>query len=98
LAAAEQEDEIARQIVQRAASDLADLVASVARRLDWGRNEGPLPVVLAGGVLCNSPLLRTVLAEAIAAANLGDARYHVVDEPVRGALQLASKLPNETPL
>jgi N-acetylglucosamine kinase-like BadF-type ATPase len=86
-AAATAGDVVARRLVDRAATSLADLVAAVIRRLTWP--EGATPVAPVGGVFDAGPIvfkpLRLALAAAAPGAVLVPPRY----EPAAGALLLA---------
>jgi glucosamine kinase len=85
--AAEQGDEIATQIVARAAKDLAELVVSL---LGCYGKSGAIPVVLAGGNLSPGRALRAPLLEELKKI----ARLSVQDrplEPAEGALALARR-------
>jgi len=72
------EDAGASQLVERAASALCDLIASVRNRLSL---EGPL--VLAGGLILNQPLLEETVRRRIGAAT------RLEEPPVTGAVRLA---------
>lgn len=80
-------DDDALQLVDRAASALADLAATVSRRLELTG-----PVVVGGGLAVHQPLLRQRLRDAAAQRGLGELR--VLDRaPVLGALHLAGGEP-----
>jgi glucosamine kinase len=82
-------DDDALQLVDRAAGALADLAATVSRRL------GPTgPVVVGGGLARHQPLLRDRLQEAAAARGLGELRA-LERDPVHGALALADALDDQ---
>lgn len=82
LTAAEHDDD-AMLLVDRAAGALADLAATVSRRLALTG-----PVVVGGGLAVHQPLLRQRFREAAAQRGLGAVR--VLDrDPVHGALRLA---------
>jgi len=72
------EDAGALALVERAASALCDLVSSVRKRLSF---EGPL--VLAGGLILNQPLLEEAVRRRV-----GDA-MRLEEPPVAGAVSLA---------
>ena len=85
--AAERGDEIATQIIARAAHDLAELVASLVG--SYGTS-GPIPVVLAGGNLTPGRALRPPVVEELKKIP----RLTVQDrplEPAEGALALARR-------
>jgi N-acetylglucosamine kinase-like BadF-type ATPase len=88
VAAAAEDPEIERSILEPAGRDLAQAVIAVAGALGWP--SGPLPLALAGGfLLAASSVSRSLLA------HLTSAGYEVaataVDEPVRGAVLLAKR-------
>uniref|UniRef100_A0A831X8M6 BadF/BadG/BcrA/BcrD type ATPase n=1 Tax=Thermorudis peleae TaxID=1382356 RepID=A0A831X8M6_9BACT len=85
LELAEAGDPDARQVLERAADDLALHVATVAWRLGLERP----PVAFGGGVLRASALLRQAVYER-AGVPLGPAA--VVDDPALGALAIARRL------
>ncbi|MEX5294098.1 BadF/BadG/BcrA/BcrD ATPase family protein [Kocuria sp. CPCC 205268] len=78
-------DDDALQLVDRAAAALADLAATVARRLELTG-----PVVVGGGLARHQPLLRQRLREASAARGLGELRV-LERDPVHGAAVLAER-------
>jgi N-acetylmuramic acid 6-phosphate etherase len=80
-------DAAAQNILDRAARDLAQMVAAVARRLDFAPSSFPL--ALTGGMLLDSADLRDGLRAALLDAGYGEITPVSVPEPVRGALQLA---------
>jgi N-acetylglucosamine kinase-like BadF-type ATPase len=86
VAAADDDPEVADQILRPAAFALAETVAAAARALKW--NEGPLPLAMAGGFLLRAEeVARSLL---IRLDVLGyEVRATRVPEPVRGALILA---------
>jgi N-acetylglucosamine kinase-like BadF-type ATPase len=83
-------DDVARTIVAAAARDLADIVATVAKRLRLSR--GSYTLAVAGGLLLNEPnYVDAVLFElTFQAAEPG--RRVIVSEPVLGAVALAREL------
>lgn len=89
IAADRQGDQVAREILDAAASELADMVSAVARGLGFA--DQPFPLGLAGGVL-----LRGGLAERLESQlhwrNARLSGMHAVPEPVAGAVQLAGQL------
>ena len=72
------QDAGAAALVERAASSLSDLVASVRKRLSL---DGPL--VLAGGLILNQPLLEEAMRRRVGAAT------RLEEPPVAGAVRLA---------
>ena len=71
-----------RDIIRRAARELAELVSDVQRDVEV---EGP--VVLAGGLLLHQPLLEAALRE-----ELGSGPMRLEQPPVEGAVRLAEAL------
>ena len=78
-------DDDALQLVERAAGALADLAATVSRRLELTG-----PVVVGGGLARHQPLLRDRLQQAAAARGLGELRV-LERDPVHGALRLGER-------
>ena len=79
------EDPGAQAIIERAADCLAAMAIRVVERLDE-----PGPVVLAGGLLLHQPLLEGAVRARLSARGLTAIRLE--DEPVAGAVRLASRL------
>ncbi|TMD05118.1 MAG: ATPase [Chloroflexi bacterium] len=79
------EDPGAQAIIEQGADSLADLAIRVAKRLGE-----PGPVVLAGGLLLHQPLLERAVRARLSAHGLAAIRLD--DEPVAGAVQIASRL------
>jgi N-acetylglucosamine kinase-like BadF-type ATPase len=79
------EDPGAQAIIEQGADRLADLAIRVAKRLGE-----PGPVVLAGGLLLHQPLLESAIRARLNAHGLAATRLD--DEPVAGAVRLASRL------
>jgi N-acetylglucosamine kinase-like BadF-type ATPase len=90
LAAAEEDDTLAKQLVAQAAAELAALVAAVVRRL--GLAPQGLPLALAGGLLLRSASYRESMLRALASIGLGVEPATLVHEPAQGALRLAHTL------
>jgi N-acetylglucosamine kinase len=85
--AAEAGDAVARDILDRAASELAAAAASVVTRL--GMRGDMFPTILAGGIFKGLPRLASGLSERLAeVAPRSDVRQLEV-EPARGAVTLA---------
>jgi len=87
--AAEQGDETARAIMERAGQALAGLASAVIKRL-WPSG-GVVPVALAGGVLQGSPLVRQAFKEAMKAEQPQAAVSFAFVRPVLGALEIAAQ-------
>ncbi len=83
-------DPVARSIIETAASDLAEMVATLRRRLNLPPKGYTL--ALAGSVILNQPLLRSLLEERLADRGSSPQIIHTVDEPVAGAIALARRL------
>jgi len=79
-------DAQAVEIVERAAGDLAEMVAVASARLQLGDG---FPLALAGGVACGSELLRQRLLAALAARGIAPRPVATVPHPVVGCLRLA---------
>jgi N-acetylglucosamine kinase-like BadF-type ATPase len=86
--AAEQGDAAATAILDRAAEELAELVAVAAAKTDLGVR---FPLALAGGVGCGSPLLREMLARRLEARGLAADPLRTVPEPDWGCVQIAAR-------
>ena len=78
-------DQGALAIIERAADSLAEMAIRVAERLG---NRGP--IVLAGGLLLNQPLLESAVRARLQARGMSVQRLDV--EPVAGAVRLATQL------
>jgi N-acetylglucosamine kinase-like BadF-type ATPase len=87
--AAEQGDDTARAIMERAGHALAGLASAVIKRL-WPSG-GVVPVALAGGVLQGSPLVRHAFREAMKAEQPQAAVSFAFVRPVLGALEIAAQ-------
>jgi N-acetylglucosamine kinase-like BadF-type ATPase len=83
------EDEAARAIVESAAEDLADLVATLAARLHL--RAGAYVLAAAGGVLLHQASLRATLATRLIARGVEPAALRLVTDPVAGAVALARR-------
>jgi len=82
-------DVVARAVLTRAGTELAELTKSVIRRL-FSRT-GNVPVAMVGGVFRQSALVRQVFYNSLAAEIPNAAVNPTVVEPVLGALDLARK-------
>ena len=87
FAAAESSDLVAVALVDQAANELADLVASVAEKL--GFEAEAIPLAMTGGVLCNSPMLQERMLATLQREPLQFSHVRTVNEPVEGAVALA---------
>lgn len=79
-------DAKAGEIVDRAARDLAEMVAVAATKLGLG---DAFPLALAGGVACGGELLRDRLLAALADRSMAPHPVATVPNPVVGCLRLA---------
>jgi len=84
---AEKGDSLAQDVMTRAGAELGLLTKIVMRRL-WP-SDRPTKVAIAGGVLCNSKLLRKVMQNVIRAERMKAIFEDVPADPVKGALYLA---------
>lgn len=82
-------DESANSILNQAVQYWLDHIISLAGRLSL---EEPLPIALAGGVLCGSELARSRLSKQLAERRISTSQVQVVNEPVAGCVKLAQKL------
>jgi glucosamine kinase len=90
-AVAASQDDLAAQVLTRAARELADVAAVVTRRLFAKGHTAPVPVAMTGGVFRHAPLVRQVFYNELRAL---DPRVEVspqVVEPVEGALRMARR-------
>jgi N-acetylmuramic acid 6-phosphate etherase len=90
LEAAEAGDPVAGSIVGNEAQLLAETAGAAARKL--GLEKTPLPVALAGGLLLGSQSYRQLLVNGLKTCNLQPNPVHLVEEPARGAVRLATAL------
>ncbi len=81
-------DAVARSIVQRAATALAEMVLAAKRRLDLPKE---FPLVLTGGLLTGSEEIRSMLQDELTARQAKPDSI-VVREAVRGAVELARQI------
>lgn len=79
---------LAREVLFQAGVDLAEMVATVARRLEWPL--GSLPLAIAGGFIISTPLVKYTLRDRLAADGF-QAETTEVAEPVRGAVEIARR-------
>jgi len=95
IAAAEEADIVAGQILRAAAGELADLATFTARQL--GLAEKPFDIVLSGGVFLKNPpyfdLMQSVLSDKISSAN----PVRPENEPAFGALVALLGRPTSSP-
>src|SRR5262249_60455851 len=87
LDAAEAGDNVAGQLVEEGARELALAAASVARQLGFG--PGPVPLALAGGLLLAGAGYRGRVLRELAALGVNASPVTLVPEPALGAVRLA---------
>jgi N-acetylglucosamine kinase-like BadF-type ATPase len=87
-------DAAALAIVDRAAAELADMVACAAAKLNLGRS---FPLALTGGVACGSTLVRERLLDALRAKSIEPSAVELVPHPAAGCVRLAWGLKELTP-
>lgn len=85
---AEAGDAVAQEIAKQAAQQLAKLVISAANQLELGKEPA---LALAGGVICNSPMIYEALIAELAKQGLHPSSVNLVSEPVLGCVRLASR-------
>jgi N-acetylglucosamine kinase-like BadF-type ATPase len=88
------DDAIAQSLVAAAAADLAEMVATLCRRLSLACRSYPL--AFAGSVIANQPMLRSQLLERLATADLLPRSEVVVTDAVAGCLSLARSVAKST--
>jgi N-acetylmuramic acid 6-phosphate etherase len=79
-------DLVAAEIVENGASELARAAAAVARQLGWA---GPVPIVLAGGLLLGSERYRQRVLDKLEPLGVVAGAVSLVEEPAQGAIRLA---------
>jgi N-acetylglucosamine kinase-like BadF-type ATPase len=80
------EDEVAAEIVEREARELARAGEAVIRQLGW---EGPISLALAGGLLLGSEAYRQRVLHALTTLGVRAEPIALVEEPAQGAVKLA---------
>jgi N-acetylglucosamine kinase-like BadF-type ATPase len=90
VAACEQRDPLACEILEDAGRELASLADKVMRKL-WRRDTQIVPVGVAGGVLQNSPQLRRSFTNALRMAQPNIKVNPRAVEPAAGALAIARR-------
>jgi len=88
IEAAEQQDAVAMEIVERGVGYLATLARCAAEKLSLGQR---FPLALAGGVLCGSQLVREKLLLELQNEGISPSSLEVVRDPVLGCLRLACR-------
>jgi N-acetylglucosamine kinase-like BadF-type ATPase len=87
---AAQDDAVAARVVEEGAQELARAGAAVAGQLGW---DGPVPLALAGGLLLGSAGYRERVLGGLRSLGVQPGAVARVEEPARGALQVALSLP-----
>lgn len=82
-------DLTARGLIHDSATQLAELVQTLVRKLDFSSEKFPLAV--AGGMLLHCERLRVAVAEKLAQTGIVPGSITLVPEPVRGAVILARR-------
>lgn len=88
-AEAEAGDDVALQLADEAARDLARLVVAACDQLKLPPHRFPLAI--AGSVVCQSPLMRARLEAALAERDHLTSAITLVPQPARGAVELARR-------
>src|SRR5262249_5180676 len=83
---AAEEDDVATEIVEHAARELARAGEAVLRQLRW---EGPIPLALAGGLLLGSEVYRRRVLHALTTLGVQPEPIALVEEPAQGAVKIA---------
>jgi N-acetylglucosamine kinase-like BadF-type ATPase len=90
LAAAEEGDAVADQIIESEASNLACTAAGAARKL--GLPADRLPLAITGGVILNSLHYRSRFLAAVRSLGIQPEPVTAVEEPAEGAIRIARRL------
>jgi N-acetylmuramic acid 6-phosphate etherase len=85
------EDTVAAEIVEEGARELARAGESVVRQLGW---DGPIPLVLAGGLLLGSEAYRQRVLRSLQSCVIQAEPVALVEEPAQGAVKLALAQPD----
>lgn len=86
--AADAGDEVANQIMVQGAKALSEMIVTAANQVGYAQNE--VPLAAAGGVLVGAPVFRERLLSALKEQSLCPVKLECVQEPVIGAIRLAS--------
>lgn len=89
MKAAERHDSVAMRIIISAVNEAVKLVAAVTKTLEF---EGPYPLAVAGGVVCNCELFQRELMNQLGHLELPPGKVKMVDEPVMGCLIIGRKI------
>jgi N-acetylglucosamine kinase-like BadF-type ATPase len=90
LQASDDGDPVADHLLEVAATDLSEMVATLAARLNLSRDQ--LPLALAGSLLLKSDALKSRVARRLAETHDIKPAITEVAEPVRGAIAIARGL------
>ncbi|HHT9138558.1 MAG TPA: BadF/BadG/BcrA/BcrD ATPase family protein [Candidatus Wunengus sp. YC60] len=82
-------DDLAKNILRKAAQSLYSNISAAARRIDFGKEGAAL--VLCGGVLTNIEIVREIIVEKVQAELPAVKTIQLCREPVRGAVIIALK-------
>jgi glucosamine kinase len=94
MGAAEAGDAVAREVIARASSELAQVAGIVLRRLFPGQRSTTrlaVPMAMAGGVFRHATMIREFFYNEVRAANPDVVLNLDVVDPVHGALQMARR-------
>lgn len=87
-------DEVAGDIVRFQATELASMVAAVARKLDFGST---FPLAMTGSVLLNQQAYRNEIRRSLDLMGHTVSRCVLVEHAVEGALRIAQQLVSSAP-
>ncbi len=82
-------DDLARDILKKAANDLYSCISGAVMQIDFGKEGATL--VLSGGVLTNIEIVRGIITEKALKELPAISSMHLCNEPVKGAVALALK-------
>ena len=94
LAAAENGDAVAQQVLRQAAAELARLAKIIVHRLFSDSAVSAVPMAMAGGVFRHALKVRELFYNDVRAAHSNVVLKGDVIEPVHGALQMARRTPS----
>ncbi len=92
VAAADEGDPVACQIIDEAAAELATMCWAVANQLEMRTGSSPLHLAMAGGLLANASAARDRVVQRLRARGFERIEVQLVPDPVAGAVRLASDL------
>ena len=85
------EDELAREVLNRAGRELAEVATVVIRRLFHEDDQAPVPVAMIGGVFRHAAVVREAFYNELETLAPRTRVMRQVVEPVEGALRMARK-------